>query len=44
MASKNTQSARSERKKKMARVVALVACAALLVTAILPYIASSLLY
>ena len=35
MASKNTQSARSERKKKMARVVALVACAALLVSAAL---------
>ena len=44
MASKNAPSAREERKKKMARIVAMVACVALLVTAVLPYIASSLLY
>ena len=37
MASKNGPSAREERKKKMARIVAMV-------TAVLPYIASSLLY
>lgn len=35
-------SAREERKKKMFRIVAIVACAALLLTAILPYIASAL--
>ena len=40
MASKT--SAREERKKKMVRVVAIVACAALLLTALLPYIASAL--
>ena len=40
MASKT--SAREERKKKRVRVVAIVACAALLLTARLPYIASAL--
>lgn len=35
-------SAREERKKKMVRTIALVACAALVITAILPYIASAL--
>ena len=40
MASK--PSAREERKKKMVRAVAIVACAALLLTALLPYIASAL--
>ena len=40
MASKT--SAREERKKKMVREVASVACAALLLTALLPYIASAL--
>ena len=40
MASKT--SAREERKKKMVRVVAIVACTALLLTALLPYIASAL--
>lgn len=44
MASKNTKSAREERKAKTMRVVALVACAALLITAVLPFFASSLFY
>ena len=35
-------SQREERKKKMVRIVAIVACAALLITAILPYIASAI--
>ena len=35
-------SARKERQKKMVRTIAIVACAALLLTAILPYIASAL--
>ena len=35
-------SAREQRKKKTVRVVAIVACAALLITAIMPYIASAL--
>ena len=35
-------SARELRKKKMIRIVAIVACAALLITAILPYIASAI--
>ena len=34
---------KAEQKQKMVRVVAIVACCALLLTAILPYIASSLL-
>ena len=42
MASKTNKKA--EQKQKMVRVVAIVACGALLLTAILPYIASSLLY
>ena len=42
MASKKTPSARELRKKKMVRTVAIVACAALLITAIAPYIASAL--
>lgn len=42
MASKKTPSARELRKKKMYRTIALVACCALLLTAILPYIASAL--
>ena len=40
MASKTNKKA--EQKQKMVRVVAIVACAALLLTAILPYVASSL--
>ena len=36
-----SKSKRDERKQKMVRVVALVACCALLLTAVLPYIASS---
>lgn len=35
-------SQREERKKKMVRVIAIVACAALLITAVLPYIASAI--
>ena len=35
-------SARELRKKKTVRIVAVVACAALLLTAIMPYIASAL--
>ena len=35
-------SARELRKKKMVRIIAVVACAALLITAIAPYIASAL--
>lgn len=42
MASKKTPSARELRKKKMFRIVAIVACAALLITAIAPYLASAL--
>ena len=42
MASTKTPSARELRKKKFVRAVAIVACAALLITAILPYIASAL--
>ena len=42
MASTKTPSARELRKKKMVRVIAIVACAALLITAILPYVASAL--
>ena len=42
MASKTNKKA--EQKQKMVRVVAIVACCALLLTAVLPYIASSLLY
>lgn len=42
MASVKTPSAREVRKKKMVRVVACVACAALLITAILPAIVSAL--
>jgi len=44
MASKNTKTAREERKAKAVRVVALVACAALLLTAVLPFFANSLFY
>ena len=35
-------SAREERKKKMVRIIAVAACAALLLTAVLPYIASAI--
>lgn len=42
MASAKTPSARELRKKKMVRIVACAACAALLITAVLPYIASAL--
>ncbi len=42
MASTKTPSARELRKKKMVRIVAVAACAALLITAIAPYIASAL--
>lgn len=38
----NKTNAREERKKKMVRIVALVACGALLLTAILPFIVSGL--
>ena len=41
MASKKAPSAR-ELQKKMVRTIAIVACAALLITAIAPYIASAL--
>ena len=40
MASKTN--ARAERKRKLVRVVAFVACAALLLTAVLPYVVSAL--
>ena len=44
MASANhNHSSREDRKKNAVRVVALIACAALLLTAILPVIASSLI-
>ena len=42
MASKKGPSARELQKKKMVRIIAVVACAALLITAIAPYIASAL--
>ena len=42
MASTKTPSARELRKKKAMRAVAFVACAALLITAIMPYIVSAL--
>lgn len=42
MASTKTPSARELRKKKIAQVVAIVACAALLATAILPFLASAI--
>lgn len=35
-------SQREQRKKKMVQIIAIVACAALLITAIMPYIASAL--
>ena len=41
MASK-APSARELRKKKMVRTIAIVACAALLITAIAPYLATAL--
>ena len=40
MASKTNKKA--EQKQKMVRIVAVVACAALLLTAILPYVASKI--
>ena len=42
MASTKNPSARELRKKKTMRIVAFVACAALLITAVMPYIASAL--
>ena len=42
MASKKTPSARELRRKKMVRIIAIVAVAALLITAVAPYIASAL--
>lgn len=42
MASTKTPSARELRKKKMVRAIAIAACAALLITGILPYIAAAL--
>lgn len=42
MASERTKTARELRKQKMVRIVAIVACCALLITAVAPYIASSL--
>lgn len=42
MASKKTPSARELRKKKMVRIISVVAVAALLITAVAPYIASAL--
>ena len=44
MASERAKTARELRRQKMVRIVALVACCALLLTAVLPYIASSLFY
>ena len=44
MSSKAAKVSRDERKKKLVRVVALVACAALLLTAIVPVFASGLFY
>ena len=35
-------SARDQRKKKIVQIISIVACAALLITAIMPYIASAL--
>ena len=40
MSSKAAKVSRDERKKKMMRIVAIVACATLLVTAVLPMFAS----
>lgn len=42
MASAKTPSAREMRKKKATRIIAIIACAALLITAILPFIANAL--
>lgn len=42
MASTKTPSAHELRKKKTIRIIAIIACAALLMTAIMPYIASAL--
>ena len=42
MSSNKAPSARALRKKKMVRIIAIVACAALLITAVAPYIASAL--
>lgn len=42
MASKKTPSAREKRKKQALRVIAIVASAALLITAIMPFIANAL--
>ena len=42
MASTKNPSARELHKKKTVRIVAVVACAALLLTAVMPYIASAL--
>ena len=36
-----TPSARELRKKKMVRIIAIVACAALLITAVAPYLATA---
>lgn len=41
--SQNSKGAREQRKKNAVRIVALVACLALLLTAILPVVATSLL-
>ena len=41
MASKKTPSARELRKKKMVRTIAIIACAALLITAVAPYLATA---
>ena len=43
MSKNRTSFVSAEQKQKMVRIVAVVACAALLLTAILPYVASSLL-
>lgn len=42
MASKNEKNAREAHKKNAIRVIAIVACAALLLTAILPYLVSAI--
>ena len=42
MSSKNTPSARELRKKKAVQIIALVACGALLLTAILPFFANAM--
>lgn len=42
MSSKEARAAKADKKKNVIRIIAVVACAALLLTAVLPYIASAL--